>query len=301
MRSLYIKLFIIVSLISLFVKEISYKLNISNVDEKRKIIFTFWEPHEKIPGYLLLCIKTWKKYLPDYEIKLLDYKSVKYYLGESLFSSIICRNMTLPIQVDAIRVALLKKFGGIWIDADTIILNREFFEELKDFELIMLGTEKTKTPNIGFIFAAYNSYLIKEWLKTIIKKVKLYKEYINTNSTNNIDKKYFKELNSWNYLGNGIINDLIKNAKRKEFLLLDRNKIHAFPELILFGNSSENILEKYQRLYFQRGDPQIILKESKSIILLHNSWTPSRYKTMSKEEFLKQDILLSKLLTYVLK
>ena len=301
MRSLYIKLFTIVSLISLFVKEISYKLNISNVDEKRKIIFTFWEPHEKIPGYLLLCIKTWKKYLPDYEIKLLDYKSVKYYLGESLFSSIICRNMTLPIQVDAIRVALLKKFGGIWIDADTIILNREFFEELKDFELIMLGTEKTKIPNIGFIFAAYNSYLIKEWLKTIIKKVKLYKEYINTNSTNNIDKKYFKELNSWNYLGNGIINDLIKNAKRKEFLLLDRNKIHAFPELILFGNSSENILEKYQRLYFQRGDPQIILKESKSIILLHNSWTPSRYKTMSKEEFLKQDILLSKLLTYVLK
>ena len=38
--------------------------------------------------------------------------------------------MSLPIQADAIRVALLKKYGGIWMDADTIITSGEF---LKNF------------------------------------------------------------------------------------------------------------------------------------------------------------------------
>ena len=110
--------------------------------KEKNIIFSFWEPHERIPGYLLLCIETWKKFLPKYDINILDYKSVEDYLGKSLFSSIICKNMTLPIQVDAIRVALLKKYGGIWIDADTIILNDKLFKDLKNFETIMLGEEK---------------------------------------------------------------------------------------------------------------------------------------------------------------
>lgn len=253
-----------------------------------------------MPGYLLLCIKTWKKYLPDYEIKILNYKSVKYYLGESIFSSSICPNMTIPIQVDAIRVALLKKFGGIWIDADTIILNRSFFEKLNNFELIMLGDVKTKIPNIGFIFAANNSYLIKNWLKSIIQKVKLYKKNIITNEKNFIYQTSFNESISWNYLGNGIINHLVRNITGNKFLLLDRKKMQAFPELIIFKHSSENMIQKYQRLYFQKGDPQLVLKLSKYIILLHNSWTPSKYKTMSEEDFLKQDILLSKLFTYIL-
>ena len=82
-----------------------------------------------MPGYLNLCIKTWKKFLPDYHIKLLDYKSAKIYLGEGIFSNIFCEDMTLPIQVDAIRVALLKKYGGIWMDADTIILSKDIFNQ----------------------------------------------------------------------------------------------------------------------------------------------------------------------------
>ena len=301
MRYLYIKLFFIVLFIAIFIREVKKKtIIISKELKKRKIIFTFWEPKEKMPGYLLLCIKTWKKYLPDYEIKILNYKSVKYYLGESIFSSSICPNMTIPIQVDAIRVALLKKFGGIWIDADTIILNRSFFEKLNNFELIMLGDVKTKIPNIGFIFAANNSYLIKNWLKSIIQKVKLYKKNIITNEKNFIYQTSFNESISWNYLGNGIINHLVRNITGNKFLLLDRKKMQAFPELIIFKHSSENMIQKYQRLYFQKGDPQLVLKLSKYIILLHNSWTPSKYKTMSEEDFLKQDILLSKLFTYIL-
>ena len=106
---------------------------------KKKQIFSFWEPKEKLPGYISLCIKTWKKYLPDYEIKILDYKYAKELIGDNLFHSIISESMPLSIQADAIRVALLNKYGGIWIDADTIITSGEFLKGLEKYELVMLG------------------------------------------------------------------------------------------------------------------------------------------------------------------
>jgi len=40
------------------------------------------------------------------------------------------------------------------MDVDTIITNGEFLEELKNFELVMLGEEKYEQQNIGFIFSS---------------------------------------------------------------------------------------------------------------------------------------------------
>ena len=93
---------------------------------------------------------------------------------------IFSENMALSMQVDAIRIALLKKYGGIWMDADTIILNKDIFKKMKNFELIMFGDEKCKTNNIGFIYASNKSIIINQWLNTIIKKVKIYKKLSET-------------------------------------------------------------------------------------------------------------------------
>ena len=105
---------------------------------------------------------------------------------------------------------------------------------------------------------------------------------------------------TWNYLGNWIVDNILKNVSNKQFLRLNRSKMNALPENKFFEDSKLNSIQKYQKLYFQKRDPQIILNNSKSIILLHNSWTPVEYKTMSEGDFLRQEILLSKLLAYIL-
>lgn len=87
----------------------------------KKHIFTFWEPKENLPAYIKLCTQTWKKYLPDYEITVLDYSNLDKYLDKTVINKILCKNTTLPKQADCIRVALLYFHGGIWLDADTII------------------------------------------------------------------------------------------------------------------------------------------------------------------------------------
>ena len=293
MKKLYNKTYILLFLIALFIVET--KVFPFGISKSNKNIFTFWEPHEKIPGYILLCITTWKKYLPDYQIHILDYDIVKKNLGETFFSQIICKNMTLPLQTDAIRVAVLKKFGGFWMDADTIILNGSFLKNCNNFDMVMFGDEQKKTQNIGFIFASHNSAIINKWLKEIINNVRIYKEnMINPNLDQN------KKTKTWNYLGNGIVDRLVKNTKGKEFIRLDRNKLHAMPELNFYENSSLSLPQKYSLLYFTKGEPQIVLNKTQNIILLHNSWTPYKYKIMSEKEFLNQDILLSKLLSKVL-
>ena len=81
-----IKNFIIIS--SLLLNYIFIHPYDSNIIDKINVIYTFWEPKEKIPGYIKLCIKTWEKNLPKYKINILDYRKSKKLIGEPIFSNI---------------------------------------------------------------------------------------------------------------------------------------------------------------------------------------------------------------------
>ena len=275
---------------------------LTKILKDKKVIFTFWEPKEKIPGYLQICMKTWKIFLPEYEIKLLDYKKSKIYLGEELFTNVICKNMSLPIQADAIRVAILQKYGGIWMDIDNIMLNGTFIKNIKNCELAMIGDDKNKNQDIGFIYASHNSSLLNNWLRKIIIKVNYYKK-----ATNNTIKYYTNKknssinINAWHYLGNGIIDQLVLNASKSKFYRLDKNELNIYPERTFFKNSSLRNNKKYRLFYFENRDLKIIFNETKTILLLHNSWTPLKYKSLTKNQFLKENILLSNLLKFILK
>ena len=273
---------------------------LTNYYTKKNIIFTFWEPRREVPGYLQLCMKTWKKFLPNYEIKILDYKSVQEILGEKLFSSVVCKNMTLPIQADAIRVAILNNFGGIWMDPDIVILNGEFMENLKHYELAMVGDDNSKRQDIGFIYSSKNSSLLKDWLDEIILRVKKYKQIIFNTDISLNGSEEMKEVKIWHYLGNGIIDKFLRNTTGNMFYRIDRNTINSFPERKFYKNSSFNNIQKYRLFYFQKRDPKIVLNNSRDILYLHNSWTPIEYKKMSASKFIRQDILLSKLLASIL-
>lgn len=179
------------------------------------------------------------------------------------------------------------------MDTDIIITNGDFLKKLENYELVMLGEDKNNIQNIGFIFASKYSTLLNDWLEKIIDKITIYKEM---NSKTTKTRKKVK----WDYLGNSIIDDLVKNITGKKYFRLDRKKINAFPELKYFERSPLTKRQKYKRFYFQKGSAEKVLKEAKGIIYLHNSWTPLKYKKLSEKEFLEKNILLSKLLDNIL-
>ena len=80
-KNKYISIFIFIFFITF-----NYLFNLNIINGKN--IFTFYEPKNKIPGFLSLCIKTWKKFLPEYKVIILDYNKTKYYLGNNLCSRI---------------------------------------------------------------------------------------------------------------------------------------------------------------------------------------------------------------------
>lgn len=268
---------------------------------ERAYIFTFWEPRDKIPGYVRLCMKTWDKYLPNYQIIILDYSNLNRYLGYRMVKKVLSKDMTLPIQADGIRVAALRKYGGIWMDADTIITNASFLTMFNDTDLGLFGPS-TGGQNIGFIYAKKNSTILAAWLRGIIQNVRSYKRLLCTKkyfgheflNTNNLRISY-----PWNYLGNSIIDPLVKHASGREYRRVDRDRLYVMPEL-LYNKDFKTSGEMYQHYYFEKGSPDDLLEKSGGIIMLHNSWTPPEFKRMSAEQFLQQDILLSKLLATLL-
>ena len=297
----YMSLFICLNLIynDLFVDR-SYIY----IEPGKKYIFTFWEPTRKIPGYLKLCIETWKIFLPEYKIEILDYNKVKFYLGEKLFSSIIDKKMSKSVQADGIRVAILQKYGGIWLDTDTIVLGREFLNDLKNTELAMFGDIINKSQHIGFIYSNNNSILMDKWLQQIINNANNYKKVLSKkrliNDINWINS--FKKVYTWNMYGNAIADPLLRNITNiKYYSRLDKYKMNILPEYKYFENTTLDNIQRYQLFYFKKGDIEYIFNnDKKGIILLHNSWTPKKYKKMTAKRFIKQDVRIAKLLMKIL-
>lgn len=286
-------------------------------------IFTFWEPKEKIPAYIQLCMQTWKNFLPEYEIVVVDYSNIDNYLGKNFYDEILYKDFPLMLQADAIRCALLKKYGGIWIDTDTIITSSEAKNYLNlPYEFILIGY------HVAFIKADKDCSILNSWIRLIKNRISFYKnnknnllyiigklikklQIFNFPGSNilfrnkllyNVEKflhtELFLRMKRWNYFGNDILRKLLVN--KKNFFSIDRIKIKALPEEI-YKDKINNPEENYRNFYFRNDYSKDVLNNTKGIILLHNSWTPEKYKKMSKEEFLNQNTTLSNILKTILK
>lgn len=263
---------------------------------QRNIIFTFWEPKDKIPAYLELCLETWKKFLPDYEIVTLDYSNLKDWLGENVFPQVLYDRFSLPIQADAIRCAVLKKYGGIWMDVDTIITSSNI-NKILDFNTDFAIIE----PHICFICAKENSFILKKWKKRILKRLEFSQKILNKNYFAKIFFKFFKprlykKITKWSFLGNDVLNPILRNS---DYLRIERDSVHAMPEFE-FAKSFKKPVKIYKNFYFYNDYSDFALKDNGGIILLHNSWTPKEFKLMSKEEFLKTNNTLANILQKIL-
>lgn len=269
--------------------------------EKKRIkhienrIYTFWEPKDRIPGYLQLCKDTWNKFLPEYEVIVLNYSNLSDYISKDYYDDYLYNNFSLPKQSDAIRAAILKEHGGIWLDMDTIITSekiKNILEIKSDF--ILIGR------HICFIISTPNAFIINQWVKEIKEKILEFKNY-NPNLYKKIfDYKNYKYYTNWDYIGNSILNKYFISAKQNDLTFIKKSKVQPLLENIYGKKCSQNAIKRYKLFYFSNQYDKNILNNNGGIIFLHNSWTPKKYKKMNKDEFLNQDILLSKLLKEIL-
>ncbi|CAE8637764.1 unnamed protein product [Polarella glacialis] len=86
------------------------------------VIWSYWDKGPaKLSDFRRLCVDTWRAMNPDWEIRVLDSRSVWDVIQPSELPR-QWRDMYVPFQADAVRLALLAKYGGVWMDPATICL-----------------------------------------------------------------------------------------------------------------------------------------------------------------------------------
>lgn len=168
-----------------------------NMDIPSKI-WTYWEGGN-IPITVQKCIKTWQKFNPNYEITMLNDAIFKELCGIDI-KSIKINQAFIPRKADFIRIIVLEKFGGVWMDS-SIICRRplDLFIPMKyNFEFIGYKSPHATNEDYPIIenwfFAAPpGSKIIKEWLKESLYMTTFETEKMYISQLKNVDLQNLKE------------------------------------------------------------------------------------------------------------
>lgn len=152
----------------------------SNLNKTSRIIWIYWENinRNKYPTFIKLCIDSMKKHLGiKYNLIFLNEKTVKNYLSNLRDDF---DNLKIAQKVDYYRIALLHKYGGIWIDADIIVM-RDFdpiFQKLDEgYDYVGFGCTGYECdygyfrPSNWVMGAKKNSILMAKCLEKLNKKL----------------------------------------------------------------------------------------------------------------------------------
>ncbi|MGO0572341.1 capsular polysaccharide synthesis protein [Escherichia coli] len=120
----------------------SKKILITNCRKYRehipKTVWMYWHD-ETIPPLVSACIARIKTLNKEHVVNLVNNNNYKEYLPELYFPN---EKISVQLRADIIRLELIYKFGGIWVDASIM-----FFE---DFSWITKISEECKYDFIGF-------------------------------------------------------------------------------------------------------------------------------------------------------
>ncbi|WP_313386177.1 capsular polysaccharide synthesis protein [Chishuiella sp.] len=96
-------------------KKILWGKGLNNLDIIPKIIWIYWDGSSDLVD---ICIENVKFYLKDFEINILNKKSLKIFLPDILGQR---EDLPLANYTDLIRLELLYEYGGIWMDASILL------------------------------------------------------------------------------------------------------------------------------------------------------------------------------------
>ena len=85
-----------------------------------KIIHYCWFGHNPLPPMAIKCIESWKKYLPDYEIR--EWNEENFDVNSTPYSQEAYAAKKYAFVSDYARFEILHKYGGLYFDTDVEII-----------------------------------------------------------------------------------------------------------------------------------------------------------------------------------
>jgi len=262
--------------------------NSHNPNNSERTIWMYWEtlPGKKKPGYIDLCINSVKHNCSKcFNIIVLDNNNIYKYLPD--IKNIDLSKLNLPQKVDYYRYSLLEKYGGVWIDADILVIKCicPFYKKLEYNDYVGFGCgydintcSKTlygySRPLNWFMISKKNTPFIKCVKKRAEKKI---------NDLNNDNKKI-----SYHGIGKEILQECY-NEMNKESEWTYTHIPSKCQEFDTKGNKLNNIMIK-----FDWED----CKDERIFFPLYNTAPgyPDWFKALSENELKNNDSYLKPLI-----
>ena len=223
----------------------------------------------------------------NFDIKILNDKTIKKYLPninpdiKNLNKKDLCK------YVDYYRLLLLYKYGGIWLDADTIVFKdlQIIIDKLKEPNISLIGFGcssssnnfkcKRKLPSNGVMAANKGSPILKTYIRKCDKKLK-----------ENTDLKDYYAL------GKYVLWDSLEEHDYKGFHLFDLRYDNQFKPEGGWFSPKNHIENKKLKL----------LDEDKLLFTyLYNSNYSEKIRNMTKSELLKSNMVMGQMFRKSLK
>lgn len=229
-------------------------------------LFTYWQG--KKPGYIKLCEQIIKNKTKDVlEYHFVNDCNVFDYITDDLpdnYFKIQC----VAHKADYIRCNLLLENGGVWLDLDQILLSdlSEIVSKLNDYDYISYEWERN-CPSIGMICVNKNNIVLHEWKQKMKALINLKTSF------------------GWEELGYHLLHPILHRK-------IENNEIRYFG---YNARESFSPLEwKEHNKFIENGQLNTSGLQS---VMLYNSKFPEEIKNLSESDVLKQNYLLSRLIS----
>ena len=134
-----------------------------------KIIHYCWFGRNPLPTSAQKCIDSWRKFLPEYEIK--EWNEDNFDVNMIPYTQQAYEAKKYAFAADYIRLYALYNFGGIYLDADVLVyksfdelLSLPYFigcDQIRAFEAAVIGAEK----ECSWIKDIFDTYQGKHFIK----------------------------------------------------------------------------------------------------------------------------------------
>ena len=124
-----------------------------------KIIHYCWFGHGEMSPLMKKCIKSWKKYCPDYQI--IEWNEDNFDINSCVWTKEAYESKKWAFVTDYVRLKVLSKYGGVYMDTDV--------EVIKPIDKFLIhsgfsGFENCNRVPTGIIAAEKGNKVINLWL-----------------------------------------------------------------------------------------------------------------------------------------
>jgi len=280
-------------------------------------VFAYWDRPATVPAYLQLCLATWQLRGGIDELSLLTDANLHQWLAAGVLDLEALREYPLPQRKDAIEIAILALYGGLFLDLDTLCAQPPLAlpGALGRAEVALYGF------HVAAVAARPGSAVARRWLELLQQTLRLPRSQIMAATGRD-----YTELGNYTFellrdelatgrqsqpgIARGRLAQLHNKWRRYRMLhqpgqawiaQLDPNDSGYIAEHGYRRRQLRQAAERYCGFWFDRELPlDAVTRQQPELVALHHSWTPPEYAALGFDELAQDQSLLSRYLRHLL-